>query len=134
MIHGDIDTRGLLASVASITDSPRLEADLMMQRDVSNLVFTFGANAKKVDRIEFTLLADPTRLRWLTSNNPDITITPEPEIGTYHVSVHMHGSDITVGTQIATLTADSDPDTTIALIDTEFESEGQQYSITNKWE
>lgn len=131
-INGGIDTRGLMASVASVTEAPRLEADLIMKRDGGNLIFTFGANAKKVDRIEFTLLSDPAKFKSLTSSDTAIKITGQQEIGTYHVRINTQGRDIVSGTQIATLLAGIDAGVPLAITDTEFVSEGQRYSMTNK--
>lgn len=132
IIHGGIDTRGLMASVASVTEAPRLEADLILKRDGGNLTFIFGANAKKVDHIDFTLLSDPAKFKSLTSSESTVTITGQQEIGAYHVSVNTQGRDIVSGTQIANLIAVIDAGVPLALTDTEFVSEGQRYSMTNK--
>jgi len=65
-----------MASVASVAtpEVPRLEADLILSRSGNVLSFVFGAKAEKVDRIEFTLLSDPSRFHSLTTTNPDIQI------------------------------------------------------------
>lgn len=75
MYHGDIDMGSLMASVASVTEAPRLDADLVMTRNDQSISITFGAKAKKVDQIEFSLLSDPTRFHSLTSNQSSVRIT-----------------------------------------------------------
>lgn len=133
-INGWIDTRGLMASVASVTEAPRLEADLIMKREWEKLVFTFWANAKKVDRIEFLLLSDPTKFRSLSSNDSNVTVTGQWEIGTYRVSIDLQGNNIASGMQVATLIAGIDAGVPIAITDSEFISEWQRYSLTSKGE
>jgi hypothetical protein len=77
--HGDFDMKGLMASVATVTEVPRSEADFIMTQKDASLIFTFGATAKKVDQIRFTLLSDPTRLDSISSNNKAIQITSEKD-------------------------------------------------------
>jgi hypothetical protein len=62
-MHGDVDMQGLMASVENITEAPRLEADIIMKRDNNSLSIIFGANAKNVDQVEFTLLSDPSKFK-----------------------------------------------------------------------
>lgn len=132
--HWDIDMEWLKASVSSVTEAPRSDADIIMTRKDDTLVFTFGAKATKVDQIQFTLLSDPARLHLLVSNNSAVHIASEKDTGLYSISIDMHGSDITPGTTIAELSVNMDPGTPIAITDTEFVSGGQKYSLTNKGE
>jgi hypothetical protein len=94
-----------MASVAEInTPSVVYPADLIMSRSSTGVIsLVFGAHAKKVDRIEFSILGDPSRLHSVATKNPDIQIVGQSEIGVYRVSVHMHGRDIVAGTQVADL-------------------------------
>lgn len=105
IFHSDIDTSGLMASVAQISAVPVVyPADLIMSRSPKGVIsLVFGAHAKKVDRIEFSLLGDPNRLHSVATKNPDIQIVGQSEIGVYRVSVDMHGRDIVAGTQVADL-------------------------------
>ncbi len=132
--HGDIDMQGLMASVANVSDTKHYDADLIMSRSGSILSLTFGTRASKVDQVAFTLLSDPTKFTSLTTTSPSVHIIGQPEMGTYHISIDMHGADIAPGTTIAELVAGIVPGTPIALTDTEFMSAGQRYSITSKWE
>ena len=75
----NVDLNSLMASVAIVTEAPRSDADIIMVRQQDSLVFTFGATAKKVDQIKFTLLSDPTRLHSLTSSNSAIQISTEKD-------------------------------------------------------
>ncbi len=65
----------LMASVASVTEAPRSDADIIMTRQDQIISITFGAKAKKVDQIEFSLLSDPTRFHSLTSNQSFVRIS-----------------------------------------------------------
>lgn len=124
--------QGLMASVASVTEAPRGDADIIMTRKDTALVFTFGAKATQVDQIQFTLLSDPTRLHSLVSMNPSVHVMGEKDTGLYNITIDTHSSNITPGTNIAELTVQMDPGTPIAITDTEFVSGGQRYSLTNK--
>ncbi len=134
--HSDLDTAGLMASVAQIsTPSVVYPADLIMSRSSTGMIsLVFGAQAKWVDRVEFSILGDPARLHNLQTKNPDIQITSQPETGVYHVSIDMHGWDIIAGTQIATLMATIDTGAVLSLSDTEFVSGGVRYSLSSKGE
>ncbi len=132
--HGDVDMQGLMASVANVSEVPHFDADLILQRDWSNISLIFGANAKKVDKIDFTILSDPTRFRSLKSTNIAVHIIGDAEMGAYHVNIDMFGKDILPWTRIADLTATIDTGAPIALTDTQFVSGGQRYTITSKWE
>lgn len=134
VMHGDVDMQWLMASVENITEAPRLDADIIMKRSNNSLSITFGANAKNVDQVEFTLLSDPTKLRWITINNPDIIVIENKEMGTYHIKVVTHKKNLTPGTLLAQLWVDIDSNTPIAISDTEFISDGQRYALTSKWE
>ena len=105
----------------------------MTQQD-SVLTLTFGTRAERVDTIDLTLLGDPTRLHSLTAASPDVHITGQADMGVYHISIDMHGRDVTAGTRIADITAMVDTGVVLALSDTQFVSGGQRYSITNKGE
>lgn len=133
-IHGDIDTRGLMASVASLTEAPPLDANLILKQQGNNLSVIFGAQASKVDRIDFNLLSDPARFHSLQSSHKSITILWQQELWTYHVSIDMQGVDITSGAQIANLDISIDVWTPIAITDAEFTSSGQRYNMTSKIE
>lgn len=130
-IHSDIDPRGLMASVAGVT-APQYAADIVMTRQDGSIVLTFGKQAQVVDTIDLTLLGDPTRLHTITAASPDIRIESQPEMGVYHISINMHGRDVTTGTQVASLMAQIDTGAALALSDTEFVSGGQRYSLSNK--
>lgn len=134
VIHGDVSMEWLMASVENVTETPRLDADIIMKRSGDSLLFTFGAKGKKVDLIEFTLLSDPTKFRGIKNSNPDISVIDQKDMGTYHVTVNLHGRDMVVGTVIADLMIDSDTNSPIAITDTEFVSEWQRYALTSKWE
>ncbi len=122
LIHSGIDPRGLMASVAGVTEMPLYDADLIMTRENNSLIFTFGTRAQAVDTVDFTLLGDPSRLHAITSNNPGVRITGQSDIGVYHISIDMYGRDISVGTRIADLTSSIDNGATISLSDTQFVS------------
>lgn len=132
--HGDMDMKWLMASVSSVTEAPRSDADFIMTQKDTSLIFTFGAKATNVDQINFTILSDPTRIHSLVSTNPAISVTWEKDTGLYNISVDMHSTDIAPGTNVAQLTVNMDPGTPIAITDTEFVSAGQKYSLTSKWE
>jgi hypothetical protein len=87
-----------------------------------------------VDRVEFSILGDPTRLHNLQSKNSDIQITSQSEMGVYHITIDMHGRDIIAGTEVATLTAMMDTGAILSLSDTEFVSGGVRYSLSSKGE
>ena len=123
-----------MASVENVTETPRLDADIIMKRTWNTLTFVFGAKGKKVDQVDFTLLADPTKFHGVKHSNPDITIIDQKDMGTYHVQINLHGRDIAVGAVIADLILDADLASPIAITDTEFVSGGQRYALTNKWE
>lgn len=78
-IHGGIDTRGLMASVSSITELPPLEANLILKKEGTTLSIIFGSKASKVDRIDLNLLSDPTRIHSLESDHKAITILGKKE-------------------------------------------------------
>jgi hypothetical protein len=80
LIHSDIDPRGLMASVAGVTEVPRYDADLVMTRENSSLIVTFGTRAQAVDTVDLTLLGDPSRLHSITSINPDVRIVSQSEM------------------------------------------------------
>ena len=133
--HGDIDLNWLSASVASIAEVPRMEADLIIQKNtINNISLVFGAKAEKVDHIQFSILSDPTRLRSLSSNNPDIIIISDTINWSYNININMHGRDITTGTIVAELIVDMEENTPLILSDTVFMSNGQKYALTNKSE
>ncbi|MBX9808785.1 hypothetical protein K2X92_00135 [Candidatus Gracilibacteria bacterium] len=134
VIHGDVSMEGLMASVENVTETPRLEADIIMKRSGNSLSLVFGAKGKKIDQIQFTLLGDPTKFRSISNSNPDITILDQKDMGTYHVQVNFDGRDVAVGTVIADLIIDSDSNSPIAITDTEFVSGGQRYALTSKGE
>ena len=134
IIHSDIDPQGLMASVAGVTETPQYDADLVMTRENSSLIVTFGTRAQAVDTVDLTLLGDPNRLHSITSTHPDVRIVGQSDMGVYHVSVDMHGRDITAGTRIAALTASIDTGAAFSLSDTQFVSGGQRYSMSNKGE
>ncbi len=123
-----------MASVANVSDTPHYDADLIMSRQGTTLIFTFGSAAQKVDRIDFTLLGDPMRLHSLTATSPDIRITGQTEMGVYHMSIDMHGRDIQPGTRVADLISMIDTGSVLAISDTQFVSGGQRYSMSNKGE
>ncbi len=66
-----------MASVSSVAEAPRMEADLIVEKKANQISLVFGAKAEKVDRIQLSLLSDPTRLRSLSSTNPDISIVSD---------------------------------------------------------
>ncbi len=123
-----------MASVAGVTEIPRYDADLVMTRENSSLIITFGTRAQAVDTVDLTLLGDPTRLHTITASSPDIHVTGQSEMGVYHISIDMHGRDIVAGTHIASLTAMIDTGAVLSLSDTQFVSGGQRYSMSNKGE
>lgn len=123
-----------MASVANVSDTPHYDADLIMSRQGTTLIFTFGSAAQKVDRIDFTLLGDPARFHSVSSTDTNIEIVGQAEMGVYHVSIDMHGRDIKPGTRVADLISMIDTGSILAISDTQFVSGGQRYSITNKGE
>ena len=136
-INSPLDMNGLMASVANVSSevgTQHYDADLVMTREDSSLIVTFGTRAQAVDTINLTLLGDPSRLHTITSINPDVRIVGQSDMGVYHVSIDMHGRDIAVGTRIAELTVSIDTGTTLSLSDTQFVSGGQRYSMSNQGE
>jgi hypothetical protein len=121
LIHSDIDPRGLMASVAGVT-TPQYSADIVMTRQDGSIVLTLGKQAQAVDTVDLTLLGDPSHLHGITSPNTDIRIESQPDMGVYHISIDMHGRDVTTGTQIAILQANIDTGAVLALSDTQFVS------------
>lgn len=134
VMHGDVDMQGLMASVENITEAPRLEADIIMKRDNNSLSIIFGANAKSVDQVEFTLLSDPSKFKWITVSDSNITVIENKEMGTYHIKVLANKKNLTPGTLLTQLWVDIDSMTPIAIADTEFVSNGQRYALTSKSE
>jgi hypothetical protein len=133
MYHTDIDTSGLMASVANISDAPHYEADLIMSRSSNGMIsLMFGTPAKAVDRVEVSILGDPSRLHSVATQDPDIQITGQSEMGIYHISIDTHGRDIPAGTLIADLIVDIDTSAVLSLSDTEFVSGGVRYSLSSK--
>ena len=108
------------------------DADLVMTRENTTLIFTFGSTAQKVDRIDFTLLGDPARFHSVSSTDTGIEIVGQAEMGVYHVSVDMHGRDIKPGTRVADLISVGDTGSVLAISDTQFVSGGQRYSLSSK--
>jgi hypothetical protein len=94
-----------------------------MTRKDRALSFVFGAKAEKVDKIQFTLLSDPTRLRSLVSTNPLVHVTTEKDTGLYFIQIDLQGATLTPGAILADFAVDIDPGTAIAITDTEFMSE-----------
>lgn len=133
MIHSDIDPRGLMASVAGVT-TPEYAAEIMMTRQDGSIVLTLGKSAQAVDTIDLTLLGDPSHLHAITSPSTDIRIVRQSDMGVYHISIDMHGRDITAGTQVASLMAQIDTGAALALSDTQFVSGGQRYSLSSQGE
>lgn len=124
-----------MANVSGIVDTrPQYDADLILTKDAGVLTITFGAHAQKVDRINFTLLSDPTKCQPFLITNPDITVTELAERGSHQIVVNMHGEDIVPGTIIAQIDAQSHSGSSFVISDTEFVSHGQRYSITSTWE
>ncbi len=72
--HGDVDMQGLMASVASVSNTQHYDADLIMTRQNNVLSITFGAKATKVDQVNFTLLSDPAKFKSLTSTDATVSI------------------------------------------------------------
>ncbi|MBC7503683.1 hypothetical protein H7169_01830 [Candidatus Gracilibacteria bacterium] len=134
LINSDIDTRGLMASVSNISETPHYDADLIMTREDSRLDFMIGSRANSVETIDLTLLGDPARLHSLTAMSPDIRVISQTEMGVYHISIDMHGRDIVAGTQVASLIAHMDTGAVLVIADTQFVSGGQRYSMSNKGE
>lgn len=132
--HGDIDMNWLMASVSSVAEAPRMEADLIVEKKANQISLVFGAKAEKVDRIQLSLLSDPTRLRSLSSTNPDISIVSDAVNWAYQITIDTHGRDITTGTVVAEFVADMQEGTPLILSDTVFVSNGGRYAITSKSE
>lgn len=130
-IHGGIDTRGLMASVANITELPPLDANLVLKKQGNVLSVIFGAKASKVDRIDLNLLSDPTRIHSLESSHKAVTILGKKEEWAYHISINMAGIDLSPGTHIADMIIHIDEWTAIALTDAEFLSESTRYNMTS---
>lgn len=124
--------QGLMASVANVKKGPHYDADIIMNRENTSLIFTFGSTAYKVDRIDFTLLGDPTRFHSISSTDANIQIIGQADMGVYHVSVDMHGRDINPGTRVADLISVVDMGSALAITDTQFVSGGQRYSLSSK--
>ncbi len=134
VFHGNIDMWGLMASVANVSEVSQFDADLILRRQWNNISLIFGAHAKKVDKIDLTILSDPTRFHSLKSTSNSVRIVWDTEMGAYHLTIDMSGKDIVPGTYIADLIGDIDAGTPIALTDTYFMSLGKRYSLSSKWE
>jgi hypothetical protein len=134
LYHGDIDMNWLMASVSSVAETPRMEADLIVEKKANQVSLIFGAKAEKVDRIELTLLSDPTRLRSLSSTNPDVSIVSDVANWAYQIAIDTHGKDISTGTVVADFVADMQEGAPFILSDTVFVSNGSRYAITSKSE
>jgi hypothetical protein len=121
-----------MASVANVTSSTRYDADIVMTRATEHIILTLGTRASSVDRINLTLLGDPTRLRGIATTDADIAISSQPDMGVYKISIDGHGRDIPAGTRIADLIGDMESSAPLTLSDTEFVSGGMRYSLSNQ--
>jgi hypothetical protein len=93
------------------------------------VLLIFGSEAKKVENISFTLVANPEQIKSLTTDSPAITLTTL-EGGMYHGIIQMNTSDVAPGEIIARMNIVSDAGS-IGLIDTKFVSEGKEYALTS---
>lgn len=132
IINGDVDMRGLMANVSNVSRGAQYDADLILTQKSGILEAVLGANADGVDRVEFTLLSDPTRFRSLTALASDTLITAQPELGTYRVSVNVGGKSVKAGTILTKLSIDIDPQVSIAVTDVAFVSGEDRYNLTSK--
>ncbi len=123
------DMRWLMASVANLTPSTIYEADIIATNSGWVVLLIFGSEAKKVENISFTLVANPEQIKSLTTDSPAITLTTL-EGGMYHGIIQMNTSDVAPGEIIARMNIVSDAGS-IGLIDTKFVSEGKEYALTS---
>ncbi len=63
-----------------MTDTPHYDADIVMIRQDGNIVLTLGKSAQAVDRLDLTLLGDPSHLHTITSTNTDIHIAGQSDM------------------------------------------------------
>lgn len=126
-----LDFRALQANViASQEPTVTYEADLILERSGTDLLFRIGKDAQNVDTVYFTLLWDPSYFQWVsTQENGVEIITNDP--GVYLIKVSL-GRSIMAGEVILRLKPSLTGETSIALLDAGFQSAGTTYTLSVK--
>jgi hypothetical protein len=130
-----VNVQQFLASVSQVNQTPiSYDADIVLHRRADGMIDIIAGNTlQKVDRLEFTLLGDPMYFRALTSNSEFVEILSESS-WVYQVVANLRGQDILPGMSILNLHWDIDPNTHLALVDTDFVSSDTRYQLSNKVE
>ena len=79
--------------VRGLATDKKYDADLLIERDGSNIVIRMGKSAEKVDTLTVTLIGDPTLLTALTTTDPSLTIEGK-DPGMYIVRATLHGESL----------------------------------------
>ncbi len=126
-IHGGIESRGLMASVAQIADS-RYGADIVLERTTDGADIVLGTSATDVSTISLTLLSDPEKLIWLTSSDALI----QGGNGVYQISRAYKNETLSPGTVIAHLVFSQNGTAPVTISDTVLESDSVKYNLTSE--
>ena len=128
-IHGGIDSRGLMASVAQVADT-RYGADIVLERTADGADIVLGTSATNVSNISLTLLSDPEKL--LLVKGSDALV--QGGSGVYQISRSYKNETLSPGTVIARLVFSQNGTAPVTMSDAILESDGVQYNLTSKTE
>ncbi len=70
MVTQDVDTRGLMASVANVANQRTYDADLILEAQTGGIIdIVIGSEIRSPERVTFTLLSDPEKFTSLTTKD-----------------------------------------------------------------
>lgn len=132
MVTQWVDPRGLMASVSNVANQKVYPADLVLESwENGKIDIVYGSTAQAVDTITFTLLSDPEKLTSLSASDIRTTIVSK-DPGMYEINLRLAHENIYPGTKLITLETNAPSETSIAIVDTSFDSAGMKYSLTSK--
>lgn len=129
----DVDTRGLMASVANVAQNQVFDADLTLQiANDQTLKVVVGKTMQKVDKIGLLIISDPEKITSLSASNPAVLIEPMGG-GLWIVTRLYQAETLYPGDTALELTVDGNlTQVPVTLSDSYFESAGMRYSLSNK--
>ncbi len=133
--HGDLGNLKTLSAsvVAGVASDKKYDADLLIERNGSDIIIRMGKTAERVDTLTVTLLGDPTLFTGLTTDDPTLSITTK-DPGMYVVRAGIGEQTLHAGDMVIGLRATLDPKGTVAPVDATFMSAGVEYGLSVKGE
>lgn len=91
-MNGDLGNLKSLSAnvVAGLGEQKKYDADLLIERNGSDIIIRMGKTAEKVDTLTVTLLGDPTLFTGLMTDDPTLSITAK-DPGMYIVRADISG-------------------------------------------